>query len=252
MRRRFLSGLVASAALMLLVPAAPAGAKETPDRYDDVVAVSVLPNGDTEVTMYSPAPGVTSRQLHNSLQRAGVTGLLSPDAPPAGTFDEFQCYYGTAYALDNGKCPAINWRKNGRVRPQVHFNDHTSAAWPVNASAKKWNESVVIDVTYGTGWCAGYGAHCVHAYNANYGDNKLAGWVSRQIDSQRAFVDATVYFNDYYPNGHRRTTCHELGHAIGVGHNASRSSCMWTGPGDDAQYPNSDDYGLLQYVVYRT
>jgi hypothetical protein len=236
------------------VMAASTAGSSTTDQH--VVARRANPDGTTSVSIYRAAPDVSAEQLYAKLKAQGVTGLVDPSAPQP--LDVFQCYYGTAYALESGKCPAIKWRWNGFSDPQVYFRDHTPARWPVSASVSKWHEAVGIDSYWISGGssCPGSGKHCVNVYSANYGATGWKGSTSYQYDSSRYFIDGTVkvQLNDYYSStaDNRGTTCHELGHALGVGHNTSTSSCMYSTSisGTDPMYPNSSDYNLLRYVIY--
>lgn len=233
--------------------AATRSAAAEPDGH--VLARRTKPGGVTSVAIYDPAPGVTADQLYAILRAQGVPGLVDPSAPQ--TLDSYQCYYGTAFALEGGKCPPIRWRWNGFSDPQVYFRDHTPTQWPVSASVSKWHEAVGIDSYWISGGssCPGGGRHCVNVYSGNYG----AGWRGRAVysyDSSRYFIDGSVRveLNNYYSSSadNRGNTCHQLGHALGVDHNASTSSCMYGSSisGTDPQYPNSSDYNLLRYVIY--
>ncbi|MEU7826076.1 hypothetical protein [Catellatospora sp. NPDC049133] len=59
--------------------------------------------------------------------------------------------------------------------------------------------------------------------------------------------------NDTYhhltPGRHRKTSCHELGHAIDIGHATSSASCMISGS-YETLYPSADDWALLANVIY--
>jgi hypothetical protein len=66
--------------------------------------------------------------------------------------------------------------------------------------------------------------------------------------------NAISRFNDYYPlttDGHRKTACHELGHALGLGHNVQDYSCMWgttSGTLTGHRVPDSDDFNMLASI----
>ena len=67
---------------------------------------------------------------------------------------------------------------------------------------------------------------------------------------------SSVYidYNDRYAlsaSEHRQVACQEQGHAMGMGHNSSLSSCMYAYSGSGASTtPNGDDFGELQYSIY--
>jgi len=219
-------------------------------RYDAATGIT------TEV-IYTPAAGVSTVELYRRLKAAGVPDLVDPSSR-ATVQDPFQCYWGTAYALDSGRCPPISWTQDGLVRPRVTIMDYTNSAWPVHAATDTWNQSIAIDVIYGS---CGLTGHCVRVHNNDYGPTGWAGGNYRQIDANRHIIDgsARVQLNDYYHRnapfntyaGHRSTACHEVGHSIGVGHNMSTSSCMYADQiSSNPQYPSSDDFGLLANIVY--
>jgi predicted Zn-dependent protease len=82
------------------------------------------------------------------------------------------------------------------------------------------------------------------------------GLTTYQVGSNNNFVDGKVFvrLNDYpyvvNAAGHRQAACHEQGHALGMGHNTSTSSCLYfqitnaTG----SQGPNNDDFSLIAGV----
>lgn len=56
-------------------------------------------------------------------------------------------------------------------------------------------------------------------------------------------------YNHLTANRHRKTSCHELGHAIGIGHATSSASCMISG-NYETLYPDADDWAPLANVIY--
>ncbi|MGP3979687.1 matrixin family metalloprotease [Streptomyces sp. KR80] len=253
--------------LGLAVPAAQAAPAEAPGKAPtaasstaenaesgDVYAVKRRANGVTSVTVYRPAPGVTSTELASRLRAAGVAGVQT-NATPASTKAvspaALPCSYGSARTLE---CSPVRWAHNGYSDPQVYFLDHTSAAWPMTAVVPKWHESVGIDSYYRwyTGGCPGGGRHCVHAYSGNYGATGWTGLTNYSYNSSRYLVDGSVSMklNDHYGGSaaeHRNTACHEAGHVLGLGHSTSTTSCMY-GSRTSQQYPNSHDFALLPRI----
>ena len=242
------SGAAASAA----VPRSGSGPSAATDGH--VWSVRPQADGSVAYTAYRPAPGVSAARLYRLLAAQGVPGLLDPAT--AATPLTVACAYGTAYAFNGGMCPPARWRWNGYSDPQVYFRDHTPAAWPVRASVTEWNRAVGVDSYWTTGPCPTSGRHCVHVWSGNYGTTGWTGNTSYRLDSSRFFIDGSVWveLNDYYAAStvdRRNTACHELGHALGVGHNLADASCMYaTDVPSNPQYPHSSDYNLLRYVLY--
>ena len=249
---RLLAAAVVTAAALLAVPSwASAASSPTPAATTvdgDVYAAVSEPDGTTSVTVYRPAPGVTSDKLRSHLSAAGVAGVQSPStAPQTG----LACSYGSARTLT---CQPDLWARNGYGHPPVYFLDHTSAAWPITNVVPEWNLAHGVDSWYRwfTNGCPGGGRHCVNVYNRNYGSTGWTGLTHFRATSSQYFVDGSVYseLNDYYGGTaaeHRNTACHELGHTLGLGHATSTSSCMYY-VRTSQQLPSSADFHLLHQI----
>jgi predicted Zn-dependent protease len=90
----------------------------------------------------------------------------------------------------------------------------------------------------------------VNVYSGNYGNNGWVGLTARTLNpAQTYYASASVKLNDYYGGAtealHWNPACHELGHVLGLGHNASSASCMYYMQSSN-KYPTSDDRNLLQ------
>ncbi|QFZ19726.1 matrixin family metalloprotease [Saccharothrix syringae] len=212
-----------------------------------VRTVRDLGDGTSETTLYAPAPGITDQQLFDRLKEQGVTGLVDPRAEGVTALDDGACAWWTATTLT---CPRVEWARNGHAHPQIYFVDHTSAAWPVDAAVSTWNQAQGVDSWYRWATCPNVGgAHCVNVTNGDFG---ATGWSTQTTwqDNGTFFIDGSVRseFNDYYPrsaNAHRKTACHELGHALGLSHNTNESSCLFHANNDIAPLPDGNDFALL-------
>lgn len=221
---------------------------------------------DVTVSEYLLAPGVTARQLHNKLKDKGVKGLVEPgtrlqdavqsaiaQSVPSGVPPEPRsgCSYGTSQTI---ACPAPRWARNGFVNPRVYFYDQSSAAWPVGTAISRWNQSPKIAPRWAPSGCpAEAGSHCVWVNSGGYG---ASGWLGRTMYSWNTstlyFYDGTVgiQLNDYYvPTSRTAVACHEVGHALGLGHAVSSSSCMIS-VDPTSNYPSSDDFWILANALY--
>ncbi len=227
-------------------PAAERPVSRPADQPDqEVRSEKRRPDGSVEVVIHTAAPGVTARQLYQRLKARGVQDLVDPAT--MRVMDDGSCSWGTATSIE---CPRIEWSHSGTAHATIYFADHTTSAWPVDAAVNVWNQAQGVDSWYRWDSCPILaGTHCVHVWNANYGDN---GEVGTTIYTWRGdfFVDGTVriQMNDFYqttPARKRKSTCHELGHALGLGHNSSAGSCMISG-NYETSGPSADDFNLLR------
>jgi hypothetical protein len=241
----------------------------SPSQEQHVVQRVTHPDGTTSVTILEVPAGSTANQLSAQLKLAGVTGLVEANAGQVSALAS-TCQYGYALGLEDNPnlWPCVHWNNNGYNDPQVYFRDFTPAEWPVNASVYEWNKAVGVDsyyIWYNSANCpsTSTGKHCVNVYQGTCPIPGLSGKVGcteYSYDLAHNFIDGTVrvWLNsalDGNGEDNRGTTGHELGHALGVGHNQrdpeKSSSCMGMSiPGPDHGYPNSEDYNLLKCRVY--
>jgi hypothetical protein len=267
-RRRILGAVVAALALSVAVPAIATATEEAPAPATapatapapaaeeagegHVFAVTREADGSVTTQSYLPAPGVSVTQLHASLRAAGVQGLVDPASSEAAAAPS--CAYGTARPL-NG-CPPIGWARNGYLNPRIYFRDYSAPIWPVGRAATKWNESTHVRVERTTRACPGNGTHCVKVVSSDYGTTGWIGLTTYSWDGNRKFRDGKVdvKLNDHYVTNETMgwaVACHELGHAIGLGHNTSKSSCMYKQVQiPPKKYPLADDYNFIKKKLY--
>jgi hypothetical protein len=231
-------------------------------------------DGGGTITIYTPPAGLTAKQLHGALEQQGVTGLhelggTSPLGVGALAASTPSCRYGTASLYrcnydDSTWSHQIHWANAGFEDPQVYFIDHTGANWPVDASTYQWNKTPNIDSIYRWNTCPSTsGLHCVQVTSANEGNSCWMGYTSISFNSSYNITKVKVRFNDYQgggvcdgisvtyrknANGYRQTACHELGHALGMGHNTATSGSCLFGTNTNSssmRLPSSQDHTLL-------
>lgn len=209
---------------------------------------SMVDNGDgtVTVTVFDPAPGVSPEALHARLARQSVAGLQALDSPAAARpFAPTVCSKGTATTL---LCnPPAYWTLDSWGQPQLYYVDHGGAGqtWDARGMAPVWDQINNLAVMYSNDCPSEVGVHCVYLESRNQGDNGTTGLFSYSYNSAtHVFVAGTITFNNFYnPNNataRLNTVCHEMGHAVGLGHNTSSSSCMYSSNSSKTRPINSD------------
>lgn len=189
-----------------------------------------------------------------------TTGVGSPNSvpPPGGG-----CDFGTATGIVNsntGTCPPLHWERFHTTHAYWYIEDHTGSAWPVYASQIEWNKSCCVGAYYAGTACSS-SFHCVKAYEGKYSQPcgsapKWTGctYVTSESNTTNHISSVYIQYNDLYTitgGEHRQVACQEQGHAMGMGHNSSLSSCMFgTTRTDASTVPSGDDFGELQYEIY--
>jgi hypothetical protein len=216
--------------------------------HDTVYVTGKDRAGNTTVTIYDPAKGVSPDQLREKLRSSGLTGVLNkgrtPSSSQPGQSKALACLSeGTARQWCDHQ-----WDYGSYKDPQVYFLDSTTSAWPVVASVTEWNRATGIDSFWKSGSSAcPSGVHCVTVANGSYGST---GWYGQTSWTPNTQGPVSVKLNDSYTltaNEHRTVACHELGHALALNHNTSTSSCLYSGT-YISLVPNADDYKILPLI----
>jgi hypothetical protein len=250
----------------------------TPVKQAEVVSMSSGSNGSMSETIYTGVPGESASALYGILKSGGVRGLVNPATSQATSLGAAavspntvnhlsSCRYGTAQTFlcgsDNTPSHQIRWADGCCAHPQVWFVDHTGSQWPVTSSTYEWNIAHGVDSLYVSGSCPGYSQqYCVNVTDRNAGCSGWEGLTNVSWNSSYYMTGASVQLNDYNgtctvngttynysknANGYRQDACHEMGHALGMGHNSSTNSCIYATiiNSGGALDPDSDDFTLI-------
>ncbi|MFF1818073.1 hypothetical protein ACFVWG_12310 [Kribbella sp. NPDC058245] len=250
--RRLAAAAAVLATLTVGLAGSPAGAAP-PDTGSklaavdngDVYTVERLANGELRVGLHEPAG--SPEALRRSLRAQGKNVLAAGETPPGGGMGLLACVtYGTAAQWCNHA-----WSYGPFNDPQVYFLDYTPAGFPVTDAVADWYQSPGIDAYYrwNTQGCPGGGRHCVdvRTYNAGPDEFGVTYWNANAPEGP-----VSVYLASHMAgtNQARKSTCHELGHALGLDHNSSTNSCMKQGriAAGWSLHPSSQDFEVLNRV----
>jgi hypothetical protein len=83
----------------------------------------------------------------------------------------------------------------------------------------------------------------------------MAGWATLNYDPKTNYAwYGSVHLNNRYLTSsaaRRKTACHELGHALGLGHRRTGRTCMRDGFGTMYGHPDAVDYHHLAKLYAR-
>ncbi len=158
-----------------------------------------------------------------------------------------------SHSIKDGSSRSVHWSRSGTTLTQAYFVDYTGPRWPVGRSVSKWNESTKVKSYYQTttSGCSSASVNCIGVYEYTQVDGDY-GYAELAWDADAHFIEGRVkvHLNNAIKTtaaDDRMTVCHELGHALGLAHWNSSTSCMWQ-DGYELMYPNKHDYDRLATV----
>lgn len=201
----------------------------------DVISTESLPDGSVRVDTYTPVPGVSPEQLVESLRKQGVKDVRVDRHDDVTAQAPSDCAWGQARSVT---CPVSYWTNSGHHNPVVLFNDLSDYRWPTNNAVYKWNQTPNIDswYKYNATWdeCNPHSSiHCVEVKSGNYGATGWLGHTTRYYipPNHGRLIGAKVELNNSYGvpgTTYDHVVTHELGHALGLGHNMWSGDVMYT------------------------
>jgi hypothetical protein len=146
-----------------------------------------------------------------------------------------------------------HWAHNGLAHSQIYFVDHTGVKWPVTTVVYEWNLAQGVDSYYETS-CPARNLHCVNVNEYYVNDGLFGytafpnGWDSNQHNYEGVYVELNDYTVRTSTQAHK-STCHELGHVLGLDHRFTNASCMTQGAAPPITvYPDQHDFDELDAI----
>jgi hypothetical protein len=130
----------------------------------------------------------------------------------------------TPGAADAATVPAgLTW-----ARHTIYVENHAGSSWPVHRVAESIDNGSGLNLVV-VHRCPS-GRPCIRVYAGRLG-GRTVGLARVWWNGQRHLVAASITLDTRYGRTHnygRRlaVACHEIGHAVGLGHVSSRASCM--------------------------
>jgi len=219
---------------------------------EHLVSQRTLPNGDTE---YAYAELPRSAVAETSEHAAQPAGHHQQGAGAIALSEPVDCNIQGAYAWH--RLCGINRVHWSGTHPAIYFIDFTGVQWPVYESVVQWNQSTALDVGYVPSSVGGCNhTHCVRVTSGSFTDScgpttVWAGCTDVRVAAGTTLItnETNIRLNNLYASTYsdnRSTTCHEIGHALGLDHNLYTNSCLYWNGG--SLYPSNSDYLMLEDI----
>ena len=145
-----------------------------------------------------------------------------------------------------------HWYRGGNAQVTVYVERTRVGAtnWSfIKRAGTEWARSSRIRVVFVNRCPSRY--YCMKVYEGSSA-RPLAGWTTLNYDPKTNTAwYGNLHLNNRYltsASARRKTACHELGHAFGLGHRRTGSTCMRDGFTTMYGHPDATDYANLRRV----
>ena len=158
-------------------------------------------------------------------------------------------------ALPGAALAQPHWHRGDKAQVTVYVEKTRIGAtnWSyIKRAGIEWARSRRIRVVFVKRCPSRY--YCMKVYEGR-STRKLAGWATLNYDprTNTAWYGSLHLNNRYLTNAaaRRKTACHELGHAFGLGHRRTGRTCMRDGFMTMYRHPDHTDYVNLRRIYAR-
>jgi hypothetical protein len=161
----------------------------------------------------------------------------------------------TVLALPGAALAQPRWHRGDKAQVTVYVEKTRIGAtnWSsIKRAGIEWARSSRIRVVFVKRCPSKY--YCVKVYEGRWSTNR-AGWATLNYDPKTNTAwYGSLHLNNRYltnPSARRKTACHELGHAFGLGHRRTGKTCMRDGFMTMYGHPDHTDYVNLRRIYAR-